>query len=800
MARVSQRSPSAVAVDRKSLRSRESRLRPGCGPLCNHRRNPHAGWLVLDIPRLTDWNNDGISMFANTAVCVVLGGIALLLLPIPQSNPGRRTTVRILTTCMAVIGTLTLLEHLFRINLGIDTLLFNRPWGQKASTAPMRMGLPASTAILVLGIGLLLATCGRAPRRLASMLALGVMAIVSLSLIGYWYNADQLYILPHFTGIAWQTSTMIAALAIGLIAAIPEHGVSAILRRNDAGGLLVRRLMVPIIGVPLLLGWLRLAGQQVELYDPAFGTAVRTLIEILLLLGLLWWTADGISRQAMIARAAEQALRETEQRFRIMADAAPVLIWMSGPDRRRTWFNKRWLEFVGQPMESEIGTGWKASIHPEDLDRCRDAYIQAFESRQTFAMEYRLRRRDCEYRWVLDNGIPRYESNGDFAGYIGSCVDITERKQIEEDAKETARRKDEFLATLAHELRNPLAPIGNALEIIKHANGNPGMLERARDTMERQFGQMVRLVDDLLDIGRITRDKLELRKQRVELASIIHQAVEISRPLAEAGGHEQRVALPATPIWVQGDPVRLAQVFSNLLNNACKFTEPGGTITIAAAREGGEVAVTVSDTGIGIAPDQLEGIFEMFSQVDQSLERTRSGLGIGLTLVKRLVELHGGSIAAQSAGLGHGSEFLVRLPALANEPPRAPTNQPPVAVTTSPKRILVTDDNQDAADTVAMLLRLSGHEVETVYDGLVAVKTAESYQPDVMLLDIGLPGMNGYDVCRSIRQQPWGKTIRIVALTGWGQDEDRRNAREAGFDDHLVKPIDPHTLRQAISQ
>jgi signal transduction histidine kinase len=633
------------------------------------------GW-ALNIRRLTDWNNDDVSMFANTAAGVVLGGIALILVCVRDRIIHPLLIVaRCLGLIVAVVGALTLIEHLANLNFGIDTILFNRDWGQRASAAPMRMGMPAATSLLMLGIGMALASCGNAGRKIAAALALGVVGIVSLSLIGYWYNADQLYLIPRYTGIAWQSSTMLMSLGLGLIAAIPEFGVAAILTRDDAGGMLARRLMVPIVGLPLLLGWLRLLGQDDGLYDTAFGTAVRTLVEIMLLGGLLWWTADGISRQAQIARRAKDA------------------------------------------------------------------------------------------------------------------------------AKDADRRKDEFLATLAHELRNPLAPMGNALEIIKHTEGDRRMLEQARDTMERQFAQMVRLVDDLLDIGRITRDKLELRPQRIELASIIHQAVEISRPLITAGKHELRVSLPPAPIWVQADPVRLAQIFGNLLNNACKFTEPKGQIVVTAKADSGKAIVSVADTGIGIAPDQLDHIFEMFLQVDKSLERTRSGLGIGLTLVKRLVELHGGRIEARSDGLGHGSEFVVFLPMLASEavPSAAAVGAAKPVANILTKRILVTDDNQDAANTVAMLLRLSGHEVETAYDGTSAVRKAETYQPDIMLLDIGLPGMNGYDVCRSIRQQPWGKDIRIVALTGWGQDQDRRNAREAGFDDHLVKPVDPQVLSRTVA-
>jgi PAS domain S-box-containing protein len=757
-----------------------------------------VGWAA-DVQRLTDWNNDGISMFPNTAICAAWGGIALLLLAGSSNKPARHNAARGLAVLVALVGGLTLLEHLSGLDFGIDTLLVNRPWGQRASAAPMRMGPPASTSFFVLGAGLLLATTGPRGRRFASALALLVVSIVSLSLTGYLFGADQLFVVARFTGIALQTSTMLAALGIGLIAAIPEHGLAAILRRDDAGGLIVRRLMLPIFAVPLLLGWLRVRGQDVGLYDTAFGTSMLVLSMIAILIALLWWTADGISRQAQLARAAERAVRESEERFRIMADAAPVLMWISGADKLCTWFNKQWLEFVGRTMEQVVGNGWVDNVHPDDAERCLGSYVAAFDARQPFSMEYRIRRHDGQYRWVLDRGIPRYESDGEFAGYIGSCVEITERKRIEESAKEADRRKDEFLATLAHELRNPLAPIGNALEIIKHVEGDRDLLQQARDTMERQFGQMVRLVDDLLDIGRITRDKLELRTQRVELAPVVQQAVETCRSLAEKGQLALSVSLPRAPVWLHGDPVRLTQVFCNLLNNACKFTEPGGAISIVANRQDADVVVSVKDSGIGIQPDKLETIFEMFQQVDKTLERTRGGLGIGLTLVRRLVELHGGQVIARSLGSDRGSEFSVRLPALDDTDGAPPTTQPSGADRAMPRRVLVTDDNRDAADSLAMLLRLGGHSVQTAYDGIDAVQKARAGSPDVLLLDIGLPGMNGYEVCRAIRREPWGKRMRIVALTGWGQDQDRHKTRQAGFDHHLVKPVNPDSLAGVLA-
>ncbi len=351
------------------------------------------------------------------------------------------------------------------------------------------------------------------------------------------------------------------------------------------------------------------------------------------------------------------------------------------------------------------------------------------------------------------------------------------------------RHKDEFLATLAHELRNPLAPIKNSLEILRRANGQTEIIEQARSTMERQMGQMVRLVDDLLDISRISRNKVELRKQQVELASIIHQAVETCQPLLHSGGHEVVLNLPAEPVHLNADPVRLTQVFSNLLNNACKFTKQKGRIELTAVRDGDGVLVKVRDNGIGIAPEMLSKVFEMFTQISQSLEREHSGLGIGLAIVQRLVEMHGGTVVAHSEGLGRGSEFVVRLPVLVEpvqEPSDATSSNP---TQTQSRRILVVDDNLDSARSLIMLLELTAFEAVSAHDGVEAVEKAQAYKPDVIVMDLGLPKRSGYDACRLIRQEPWGREVCIIAMTGWGQEEDRRKSKEAGFDGHLVKPV-----------
>jgi CheY-like chemotaxis protein len=365
------------------------------------------------------------------------------------------------------------------------------------------------------------------------------------------------------------------------------------------------------------------------------------------------------------------------------------------------------------------------------------------------------------------------------------------------ELREIDRRKDEFLATLAHELRGPLAPLRNMLEVMKRAGANPELMQQARSTMDRQLVQMTRLIDDLLDVSRISRGRIELKREQLDLASLVQQALEACRPLAEHARHTIDVALPAEPIRVNADPVRLAQVFSNLLNNACKYTAAGGRISLRAESQGSEVVVTIRDNGVGIPADKLSGIFEMFTQVDQSLERSQGGLGIGLNLAKRLVELHGGTVAAQSEGAGKGSQFTVRLPIVVADPPVDVASQP-IGRAEATQRILIVDDNRDSAASLAMLLDLAGYETFLAHDGLEAVAAAERFRPDVILLDLGLPKLNGFDAARRIRNEVWGKTMRLIALTGWGQEDDRRRSSESGFDAHIVKPVDLGALMSLL--
>lgn len=373
-----------------------------------------------------------------------------------------------------------------------------------------------------------------------------------------------------------------------------------------------------------------------------------------------------------------------------------------------------------------------------------------------------------------------------------------ERLGLIEQLRYQDQRKDEFLATLAHELRNPLAPIRNAVQIL-HTHG-PAVpkLQWARDVIDRQIDQMARLVDDLLDVSRITRGNIELRKQAIELHSAVNEAVEVCRPLIEQWGHTLSVELPEERILLEADPTRLAQILFNLLNNAAKYTEPGGKIRLTAERQNEIVEVRVKDTGVGIPPDMLVRVFELFRQVDTSIERSQGGLGIGLTLVQRLVSMHGGEVEAHSEGEGKGSEFVVRLP-VSRASETGPVESLPMAekAGANHRRILVVDDNHDSADSMAMFLELMGHEVRTANDGLAAIHEATVFAPQVILLDIGLPKLNGYEVARKLREQ-YGEIIVLIALTGWGQDEDKRRSHDAGFDAHLVKPVDFESFKKLL--
>ncbi len=690
-----------------------------------------------------------------------------------------------------------------------------------------------------------------------------------------------------------------------------------------------------------------------------------------------------VANQAAMVRQrwrAEHALRRSEQRFRLVAETSPSILWTAAPDGAITYANDRWFQYCGLTPEQNTRRWPELVLHPDDRQRCIEAWTRALQQGTEYEIELRNRRHDGVYRWFVTRAVPFRDAAGRIVQWYGSSTDIDDRKRAEQTARfladasaslaeltdhesalqriaslavpvfadwcivdtrqadgslrrlsvahfdsanvqlarelqrrypprpldsrgikkvlhtgaphgarapsnarrdsapdddhlrmlgelgfkscicvplrtrtmdlgvltfitaessrvydaddlraaedladraaiaienatllralrEADKHKDEFLAMLAHELRNPLAPIQSAAQLLR-AKGAPGPeLEWARDVIDRQMRQLARLVDDLLDVARIRSGKMELRKEPVELALIVARAVEAGRPLIDKAGHELTITLPPEPILLEADPARLTQVLLNLLNNAAKYTDPGGRIWLTTERKDDGVLIRVKDTGIGIAADMLPRIFEMFTQADRSLERSQGGLGIGLMLAKRLVEMHGGTLHAHSEGAGKGSEFVVRLPLVVRSPtaldvrdrgPHDPGDRGNVT-TTAARRILVVDDYKDAAESLAKLLRIMGHQVRTARDGLEAVETASAFQPEVVLMDLGLPKLNGYDAARRIRDERGGG-VMLIALTGWGQDEDRRRSTEADFDHHLTKPVELDALQELIAR
>jgi PAS domain S-box-containing protein len=468
-----------------------------------------------------------------------------------------------------------------------------------------------------------------------------------------------------------------------------------------------------------------------------------------------------------------------------------IRTWNAGAERL---FGYTAAEAVGRPITMIIPPERQDEEH-EILARIRGG--ERVEHFETVRVTKQGRRVDVSLRIS-----PVRDRSGRIIGASKVARDITERKRAEEALKEADRRKDEFIALLAHELRNPLAPLRNGLQVLRLAAGDRSAVAQTRDMMERQLGHMVRLIDDLLDISRINRNKMELRRARVLLEDVVRSALEAARPLLEEARHELTLALPPEPVHLDADLTRLAQVFSNLLTNSIKYTPRGGHIWLSAERRGQEVVVSVRDNGIGIPAEALPSIFDMFSQVDRNMERSAGGLGIGLALVKGLVEMHGGSVVAESPGSGKGSTFTVRLPVLADraEPaPGAPADEGAAAA--GPKRrVLVVDDNRDAAASMAMLLRLMNDEVRTAHDGVEAVQAAEAFRPQLVLMDVGMPRLDGYEATRRIREQPWGKAMAIIAVTGWGQERDKVLSQEAGCDGHLVKPVNLSELEQLLAE
>jgi PAS domain S-box-containing protein len=463
------------------------------------------------------------------------------------------------------------------------------------------------------------------------------------------------------------------------------------------------------------------------------------------------------------------------------------------------WVNRVYAEWVGRKPSEIIGRTLAQVLGEDAMREIQPRARELLAGRQV-QYERLSQYRALGKRWVQITAEPTHDAAGRPDGWVAVVSDIHDRKLAEEALREADRRKDDFLAVLAHELRNPLAPIRNAIAILGKKDNLDPEVAWSREVIDRQVDQLTRLVDDLLDIGRISRGRLALRKERVALERVVDMALETSRPHINAAGHRLSVILPAEPAVLDADPARLAQVFANLLNNAARYTPPEGSISLSAAVEGNEAVVSVEDSGIGFGPEASARLFEPFSPLTRASGRAHGGLGLGLSLVQGIVGLHGGKVEAHSEGPGRGSQFVVRLPlTVAGARQAAPALRPAAPMPAAGRRILVADDNKDTADSLQRVLQLYGYDVRVAYDGASALRLGAAFRPEVAVLDIGMPGANGYEVAREIRRQQ-GPQIKLVALTGWGQEGDRRRAMEAGFDYHLTKPVDPGTLNDLLSE
>ncbi len=525
-------------------------------------------------------------------------------------------------------------------------------------------------------------------------------------------------------------------------------------------------------------------------------------------------------------KEAEEAARESGEHFRTLADNIAQLAWMTDERGWTFWSNQRWLDFAGTTLEEMQGWRWQKFVHPAHVVRVVEKFRYHIDRGKAWEDTYPLRRRDGSYRWFLSQAVPIRDAQGRVLRWFGTSTDITEQRKREEELREVDRHKSEFLAMLGHELRNPLAAIRNALVLCQVENES---FEWVKGVVDRQSAQLARLVDDLTDVSRITQGKVELRRERVVICEAVARAVEATRSLIAQRGHELSVKCPPHALWVEADPARLEQIVGNLLSNAAKYTEPGGKISVTVTANGessfrskideknaesfGEITIAVRDNGVGIPPEKLPQMFEIFAQAERSLDRAEGGLGLGLTIVKMLTEMHGGRVNAWSAGLGKGSTFSIHLPA-ASAPAAGPLTEvgepghvaavsseaPPRPTALKEQRVLIVDDNADAAQALCRLLRRGGCKLEIALDGPSALTRAHEFHPTAVLLDIGLPGMDGYEVARRLRAEEHEEHALLVAITGYGQEEDLRRSREAGIDRHLVKPVDINEIKQLLEK
>jgi PAS domain S-box-containing protein len=724
----------------------------------------------------------------NTAVCLVLVGVAVVLVGWDRRSALRQWLGAACALLVLGVSGAALAQHLLGVKLGADQVLL-RVFAA-GDQEPAQTGAVAASGLSLLALALL-ATDKRSGDQRSPLqpLTVVVLIVTSVSLLGYLFDVEQLFSISRYTGIALPTAAALWLLALGILLARPEAGFMHRFVDDDSGALMMRRLLPAALLVPIVVMVVHAYAEERGLFDRAVARAILVVAFMVIFAALIWRTGEVVSRQAARAARAERTLSE-----RLAHSLESITDGFIGCDFqwRITYINAATEQTYGKHRDHVVGQTLWAFI-PEIVGTAvEEQYRAAMDQRVAVTFETTSDQGERIFEHKVfptpDGGLATYER------------DVTEERRAISVLEHADRRKTEFLATLAHELRNPLAPVRSAVHVLRSGRGSDADTERAYAVIDRQVDHLTRLIDDLLDVSRISRDELALQTSSVVLSDIISGAVDASRHILDARGHRLSVTLPSDDLYLEADAVRLVQVFTNLLTNAGRYTPEGGSISVTAEREGGDLVIEVADNGIGIAAEQMPRLFDMFFQAERG-NRRGHGLGIGLALVQKIVALHGGSVIAQSAGTGQGSTFIIRLPlshpaAVAATP--IPTSR--VIPSVSGLRVLVVDDNRDSAEMLSVFLEHGGARVHVAGDGQTALALGAETNPEVVLLDIGLPDMSGHDVAREIRGATWGAHTFIVAVSGWGQANDHAHSEDAGFDRHLVKPVDPDELLSLLAE
>lgn len=785
------------------------------------------GW-VIDNHWMKTGLTGQLTMKANAAVALCATGASVLAL-LPDQRGSRLTLLgRGLGLGVALLGFATLTQHLLGWNLGLDELLFSEPHGALATTSPGRMGPPACISFVLLGSGCwFFDRKTKRGRALAQWLAAAAWPTPFLAILGYATGAAQLYGVARYTGIALHTAVALVLLAIALFLARAEHEPAAILVADNPGGEVARTMLPAAVLVPLVLGWLRTLGQQQGLYDTQFGRALLLLSLIGLLIVIVWRLARRLStvadERALAQRVSEGARAEADRFARenratlsmleSLLAHAPIGLVFFDHNRRCFRFNEELLRAAGPDRSPIVGQKLE-DVLPGRCNGLESAVVAVFEhGHSTMNLEMVSNSGAAAGRSWLTGIFPVRDAQGEVALAGAVLVEITERRALEEqkaallerersarlEAERAATLKDEFLATLSHELRTPLNAVLGWTTIARRTPGCPTTLERPLEVIERNARAQAQLIEDLLDISRIVSGKMRLAASAVQLSSVVNAALMAVAPAAEAKQIQIHVDVPEQLPTIVADAARIQQVVWNLLSNAVKFTRKGGHVSVRVQRTGEGLELSVQDDGVGIAPDFLPHVFDRFRQADASSTRRHGGLGLGLAIVKQLVELHGGSVAAESAGADQGSRFVVNLP-IAPEMTasvRHPSSDPVTDDVLRGLRVLVVDDDADAREFVATALSHQNAEVAVASNVDEALTVLAREVVDVLVSDIGMPGKDGYDLIREVRAQ--GRSVPALAVTAFARAEDRERVLRAGFQMHLPKPLDTEELALAIA-